>query len=446
MIKTTRRSDSALRRRFDAITKSNEDFWSFKGNSRREHGHGLFPYPAMMVPQLVQTILEQACAIHPEIECVGDPFLGSGTILTESMMHGRSFIGTDINPLAILLCKVKAGPFFPELLLEKMELLLSRIDADVSERVEVGFPNLDKWFEKEIQVSLSKIVRSIRKERVPWVRRFFWVAIAETVRLSSNSRTSTFKLHIRKKEDIDNRKRSLTPINFFRSILKRNFSHYSEQATQLRNKGLLDSGSYSHEMAIEHKDIRDYEPKNLCDIIITSPPYGDNQTTVPYGQYSYLPLQWIDLWDIDDNISANYIDSIYTIDRLSLGGKRDLQQTDFEHLSDRSVSYRKYIDSIKDSPNDRKRRVTAFFRDLDNSLNPILKMLNSGGLMVWTIGNRRVGGKQVPLDSILEELLGFHRTKLLCRLTRQISSKRMALKNSVSETMANESILVMRKQ
>ena len=29
------------------------------------------------------------------------------------------------------------------------------------------------------------------------------------------------------------------------------------------------------------------------DLVITSPPYGDNQTTVTYGQYSTLPMYWI---------------------------------------------------------------------------------------------------------------------------------------------------------
>lgn len=29
---------------------------------------------------------------------------------------------------------------------------------------------------------------------------------------------------------------------------------------------------------------------NYFDITITSPPYGENATTVPYGQFSMLPL------------------------------------------------------------------------------------------------------------------------------------------------------------
>src|SRR6185295_11562131 len=111
--------------------------WSFKGNSRREHGHGLFQYPAMMVPQVARTILEQACSVHPEIERAGDPFVGSGTILTESMARGLSFYGADINPLAILLCRVKVGPFFSKALAEKVLQVISRIDADRRTNVDI---------------------------------------------------------------------------------------------------------------------------------------------------------------------------------------------------------------------------------------------------------------------------------------------------------------------
>ena len=59
--------DNLLRQRLKSLTEKNEDYWSFKGNSRREYGHGMFQYPAMMVPQVVEAILKQACSVHPDI-------------------------------------------------------------------------------------------------------------------------------------------------------------------------------------------------------------------------------------------------------------------------------------------------------------------------------------------------------------------------------------------
>jgi len=51
-------------------------------------------------------------------------------------------------------------------------------------------------------------------------------------------------------------------------------------------------------------------PDESVDLIVTSPPYGDSKTTVAYGQYSRLSLQWL---DFEDSICRS-------IDKISLGG------------------------------------------------------------------------------------------------------------------------------
>jgi len=420
-----------------------KDYWSFKGNSRREYGHGMFQYPAMMVPQVVESILEQACSVHPDIERVGDPFSGSGTIMTESMMRGLAFSGTDINPLAVLLCRVKSGPFFIDALKSKAKELIARIDEDRRWAVEADFPNRDKWFGREIQIALSKVRRAIREEDTQWARRFFWVALAETARVTSNSRTSTFKLHIRTQEDIDGR--VCDPVGTFKKALARNIQHYDQQASKLAESGQLVRGHYQREIAVSLADVRKVKGKANLDIVVTSPPYGDNATTVPYGQYSYLPLQWVDLQDIDCDIDDDCLASTHEIDTRGLGGSKRMKKEEADHIKDCSPAFRNYIESLHEQPRDRALRVTAFFRDLEGCLDPILKSLRPGGLMVWTLGNRKVGGKRVPLDRILSDMLQAHDATLLCKLKRRITSKRMAPKNNIADTMSSETILVMRK-
>lgn len=443
MIISTPQNDKRLRDRLAALTSSGRDYWSFKGNSCREHSHGLFQYPAMMVPQVARSVLEQTCLVHPEIERVADPFAGSGTILTESMLRGLSFFGTDINPLAILLCRVKCGPFFIDALVEKVQHMIAGIEADTSSIVEVDFPNCDKWFRSDVQIALSKIRRAILRETSLWARRFFWIGLAEAVRFTSNSRTSTFKLHTRKEKEIQ--ARNCDVIGIFKKTITRNLQHMRHQAEYLEGEGYLNHGHYRMKVEIALGDIRKVKQSNLSDIILTSPPYGDNGTTVPYGQYSYLPLQWMDLEDIDPAANADCIRSTSEIDTRSLGGRKRVKKTDCDELADRSSSFKHYIGRLKNQPADRINRVTAFFRDLDDSLGPILSGLRPGGLMVWILGNRKVGGRRVPFDTILSELLAGRHVKLLCELHRRISSKRMAPKNSIAETMSTETILVMRK-
>ena len=53
-------------------------------------------------------------------------------------------------------------------------------------------------------------------------------------------------------------------------------------------------------------------------ISITSPPYGDNATTVTYGQFSSLSLRWIDPKDLC--LEGWELDNYSIIDSKSMGG------------------------------------------------------------------------------------------------------------------------------
>ena len=118
----------ALRRRLDARTSVDPDFWSFSHLRSRSGNHALFQYPAMMVPELQGALLDDLRAVSPGSELVYDPFAGSGTVMLESLYRGLEFHGSDINPLAILnilpysvctICKSVSGMrtgavFFPD--------------------------------------------------------------------------------------------------------------------------------------------------------------------------------------------------------------------------------------------------------------------------------------------------------------------------------------------
>lgn len=369
--------------------------------------------------------------------------MGSGTILTESKLKGLNFWGTDINPLAFLLCKVKSGPFFLDELEAKSNELRKNIANENSKNCDISFRNIDKWFRQDIQKALSRLRVCIKRESALWVRRFFWITLAETVRNTSNSRTSTFKLHTRTQEDIKGRE--VNPVLFFLKTLDRNLRLYKSEYEYLKRSGFLDKRNYSGSIDIFLSDIKKVETHKKNDLIITSPPYGDNATTVPYGQYSYLPLQWIELADIDKNINPDVLSTTHTIDSSSLGGNLNEAIKSYDELSGIAPSLEVYADSIKDMPKDRLTRVCAFLRDLNQALPVILNRLETNGLMVWVLGNRKVGGQRVPLDTILTELFESHNTTLICKLARSIPSKRMALKNSLTQTMSKESIIVLRK-
>ena len=53
---------------------------------------------------------------------------------------------------------------------------------------------------------------------------------------------------------------------------------------------------------------------------MTSPPYGDNTTTIPYGQFSYLALQSIPKRDLPTGFDPSLLENTHALDTASLGG------------------------------------------------------------------------------------------------------------------------------
>ena len=166
---------------------------------------------------------------------------------------------------------------------------------------------------------------------------------------------------------------------------------------------------------------------------------------MPYGQFSYLPLQWIDLEDIDKDLDGRCLRTTHAIDATSLGGSRKNALREVTHVLKVSPSLKETLRRLEGLPPDRATRVAAFFRDLDSSLRSAIQPLRSGAYMIWTVGNRRVGGVSIPTDAILQELLVAKGGYPVTRVQRKIPSKRMATRNAIASTMRREAILVLRK-
>jgi hypothetical protein len=65
--------------------------------------HGLHPYPARFHPAWARRIL----ATLPQSARLLDPFCGSGTTLAESMLSGRRAAGSDLNPVAVRIARLR---------------------------------------------------------------------------------------------------------------------------------------------------------------------------------------------------------------------------------------------------------------------------------------------------------------------------------------------------
>lgn len=442
-VKTTGKPPSTadLAQAIHDLARADDDYWSFADRGERDYLHGLFRYPAMMVPRLQRELLRTCLQWNPDITSVYDPFVGSGTVMTETMLVGRDFIGTDINPLAILTCRAKSEFLSVDSMSRDLKSLMNTVDADDDLAVDISFSNIGKWFEPHVLVGLSKLRRGILGRPSVRARRFWWAVLAEVIRVCSNSRTSTVKLHIRPDAEIESRP---DPVSKFRELANRGLDSLSELADEIRESGFVNRGRYGRNVELRVADTR-ATPVRPAGMLMTSPPYGDNHTTVTYGQSSFLPLQWIPLSDIGRGIDPALVANTHAIDTASLGGRRGRSRPT-EDVLDKSPTLRLHYDRLATQPRDRQQRVLTFFTDMDRALDRIADNVLPGAPMLWTVGDRSVGGERIPLGTVISQLLGA-RAEFVTQLDRTIPAgrKRMPSRNALTGTMASETILVVRR-
>ena len=415
-----------------------------EGADRSENLHRLFMYPAMMVPATQYAVIQAVADTLPQGAWVMDPFMGSGTSLMSCMEFGFNVYGQDINPFAVMLTQAKVEEYDIVLLKAVCQEVVNQIFQDADENVDVSFTNIDKWFNKDVQIDLSRIRRAIQSVEQQPIRRFLWVIMSEVIRTGSNDRTSTFKLHRRSEEDIE--KRNVNVTKEFSTLVLRGI----EDIEVYWNKVVLENQGRNVDLEVE-KDIQWGNTKDgvmskvKFDLLVSSPPYGDNHTTVTYGQTSYLPLQWIDPRDL--SCPFDYVKTTQEIDRQSLGGKinrKNLLAT-IGTVYGHTPTLRFFFENVPDEERNKYYKTLSFISDFDASLDKIVASMKDDAFYIWTIGNRFVGGREIPNDQILIELMESRGIMLFERAERQILNKKQARKNSCSQTMEKEHILIFRK-
>ena len=197
--------------KLDDLKKNGE--LNAKDAKREDNLHRFFMYPGMMVPKTQTLIVDAITNYTPQNPWVLDPFMGAGTSLLSCMEYGYNVFGQDINPFAVLLTKAKTVTYDIDLLSKSFVFIKEIIQSDKAQTIDIDFNGIDKWFNKKIQIDLSKIRRAILHVAFSEIRCFFWVVFSEVIRTSSNDRTSTFKLHQRSVENIE--ERNIDVINNF---------------------------------------------------------------------------------------------------------------------------------------------------------------------------------------------------------------------------------------
>ena len=298
------------------------------------------------------------------------------------------------------------------------------------------FKNLGYWFRPRVILELALIKAEIEKISNTSIKDFMYVAFSESIRFVSNRRNGEFKMFRMPASKV--LKFSPIPHEEFLKILTRNIEKmecFNALITHMNTKSVVTIFS-------DNTCSLDNVPNNTYDLVITSPPYGDSRTTVAYGEYSRLSLQWI-------NSSGLTEKEIMGVDKSLMGGRK--YRNGFEFTL-KSQTLRESLERIMAVDVERAGDVYSFYYDLDASLSSIAKKTCSGGYQFWVVGNRTVKNELLQTDVIITELAAQYNLTAVYTVGRNIPNKVMPLKNSPSNitgaksaTMTMEHIVVLRK-
>ena len=465
----------------EALKKLPVDYWDFKDEDTKEYTHGIHNYPAMMVCPISRNIIKLIQSIQP-VESIFDPFAGSGTVLVEGMLNGIELIaGNDINPLALMLCKAKTTLLdyhrlktTCESLLEKIQnrmslnkIALENVDSYISETLNLdisekkgwgdsapsfleeyctlnmpdiqipNFKNIGYWFRPRVILELALIKSEIEQISDSDIRDFIYVAMSESIRLVSNRRNGEFKMFRMPVAKV----MAFNPNVYgeFSTILLRNIEKMRDFCDYLKQHSLSSKTIIYNNNSCTLQDV----PNEMFDLVVTSPPYGDSRTTVAYGEYSRLSLQWINLTNLTEN-------EIMRVDKTLMGGNK--YRNGFEFTL-QSKMLRETLSKIKDIDIERAGDVYSFYEDLDASIKSIAAKTKSGGYQFWVVGNRTVKKELLQTDIIITELAQQYGLIPVYTIDRNIPNKVMPSRNSptnetgkTNTTMTMEHIVILRKK
>jgi site-specific DNA-methyltransferase (cytosine-N(4)-specific) len=399
--------------------------YDFLGTSYSALYPNLHKYPATMLPQIGIKLFKD---FDIQAKNLLDPYCGSGSSFTVGLDVGiKEMNGFDLNPLAVLISKVKFTMLDIETLLSLKDSLRNNIaifikDEKNIDKVEIPiFNNIDFWFSKNAITSLAVIKTFIEKIEDENYKRFFLLPFSEVARECSYTRNNEFKLYRMKEEDFLLFNPDIYELYFYKLQIALNIyqTYYLPKLNNMEK--------------IEIENVSFYNKCKKWDVVLTSPPYGDSKTTVAYGQFSFFGNHWLGIKDARK------------IDNHLMGG------VSTKNLYSKGI-ISNYILEIAKQSDKRALEVSSYYFDLQTSIKEVANAIAPLGYSIYVVGNRCVKGITLPTDQFIAEQFELNGLKHLVTYERLIGNKSMPLKNSPTniqgkrmETMTKEYIVVCKK-
>ena len=408
--------------------------WAFDSiRSTEQLTHGYHRYPAKFLPNVVKKIIED----HSPANCnvIADLFAGCGTTLVEAKVHGKRSIGTDINPVAQLITRVKTTPIIPETLRLTYENLIAQFDEFNEANYSDTQKNerLDYWFMPQEKSKIAFLYEKVLELKADdTTKEFFSVCISHILKNCSRWLQSSTK------PQVDPNKNIPDPFDEFKRHCQKMMKSNEEFYNELNKRGYLDVPC-----DILLRDARQTKLKSeSVDMIITSPPYV---TSYEYADIHQLTAYWMEYVSSMSEFRKQFIGTSYS-------GNTSLEVRGSKQAQDIVYALAKKSKHIAQD-------VAQYFNDMKDVATEMARILVPDGHACIVIGNTKIKDVDIKSAEVFFDFLknaGLHRIEII---KRNIPHKLMPTLRDVKtgqftkldnpnckKVYPNEYILIMKKQ
>lgn len=372
--------------------------WAFENyRSTEQWTHGYHRYPAKFLPNVVKKLIE---SYAQDNALIADLFSGCGTTLVESKVHGIKSIGTDINPIATLITRVKTTPIMPSTLLTQYNNLVVQFNKfDESKLINItAHKRLDYWFRPEEKFKIAYLYQLVNNIQDITIKEFFFVAISHILKNCS------WWLQSSTKPQKDPNKRIANPFEVFKAHCE-----YMMRGNKRFYDILYDKGFLNVECDIREEDARKTSINNdSVDIIITSPPYV---TSYEYADIHQLTGYWM-----------KYFSDIKSFRKLFIG-------TSYSGNNTIETSESKLGNKIVKELFERNKRiafdVANYFSSMQLVAKEMFRILKKHGYACIVIGNTTLRDVHIKSSEVFYDFLTKAGFKKIDIIKRNIPNKLM---------------------
>ena len=376
--------------------------------------HNSFRYPAKFHPPVARALIEQ---FSEPGQTVLDPFCGSGTALVEGLAIGRSAVGTDIDPLAVLVASAKVR----RLDLDQIDALVVRLrdsvtamreadssrwggfelDIDEAEHAAAAMavaphipplPRMEHWFRRRVVIQLAAIRGLVAAQQDVRVRQFLTLCFASIIRNASNADpvpVSGLEVtsHMRRKEAAG---RLIDPYTLFVTAMAKN------AAAQRTFAGARREGCTARVATADARFLseRGTGPVNA---VVTSPPY---LAAVDYYRRHTLEMYWLGLTP-SANARREVMPRYIGRDRVGMVYMDSLETHGSRTAAD-------WLPSFPDIRPERARAFQHYCASMDAVFGRMAAIVRPGAAIVFVVGDVRFCGRPVSMVELLGELASPH--------------------------------------